>query len=239
MTYVFVVLLGVFVGWTELLSRYRDAPFSAVVTRAGFIYLAINGFAAAAALFLLDTFEQDAFQNYAAGVQRETARVLIAGFGAVVVLRSSLFRVRVDQSDISVGPAAVLDVLLRVADRDVDRTRALMRAGQIPGLISQISSNLAIQELPALCLGLMQNLTPEEQRALSDQVNLIKSGSGSEEGKAVSIGLLLSGFVGLPVLTGAIDSIKKRPSPPLTNIADQIKRDLDLDRKATPIQDKA
>ena len=66
MTYVFVALLGVFVGWTELLSRYRDAPFSAVVARGGFIHLAIDGLAAAAALFLLDRFEQGAFQNHAA-----------------------------------------------------------------------------------------------------------------------------------------------------------------------------
>jgi hypothetical protein len=235
MTYMIVTALGLLVGWTELMSRYRDAPFSAALTRGGLIYLGVNALAAVAALFLLDTFGGDTFQSYEAGLQRDTARAIVAGFGAVVVLRSSLFRVRVDQSDISVGPAAILDVLLRVADRDADRSRAFSRADEIPGLVVELDPKVAREELAPLCLALMQNLSQEEQRALSDQVNLINNRTDlGDVSKAINIGLLLSGFVGVQVLTRAIRSIKDRPPPaaPRAVPTDDIKRDLALDRGA-------
>jgi hypothetical protein len=238
MTYAIVAVLGTLVGATELMSRYRDAPFRSIATWGALIYLGINSIAAMTALFLLDTFGQELIQKYPDSTQRSVARVLIAGFGAIVLLRSSLFRIKVDQSDVSIGPAAILDVLLRVSDRDVDRSRALRRADEIPALMLDITAKIASDELPSLCLALMQNLSPDEQRALGDQVKLINNQEKlSDVSKAVNIGLLLTGFVGTGVLRRAVASIKDRPSPPPlppSIAADEIKRDLATDRGSNP-----
>ncbi len=56
------------------------------------------------------------------------ARAMLAGFGAMVLLRSKLFTVRqTDGTEIAVGPALALDQLLSAVNRDIDRRRAAHR----------------------------------------------------------------------------------------------------------------
>lgn len=124
--YVVVSLLGLLVGVSELVSRYRDAPWGAVRNPASAAYTAVNALAAAGALGLLRVFEADFGTQDEA--QTRAIQVLVAGFGAVALLRTSFFVVRVGGRDIGVGPATLLHVLLFATDRDVDRRRAEQRA---------------------------------------------------------------------------------------------------------------
>ena len=48
-----VILLGIAVGITELLTRYTDSPWATLRTPSAVLYLAINGFVAYLALFVL------------------------------------------------------------------------------------------------------------------------------------------------------------------------------------------
>src|SRR5437870_1536063 len=105
MTYVLVAVLGAFVGATELMSRYRDAPFLSVATWGSALYIGVNTLAAVIALFLLDTFGQQLLSSYSNGLQKDAVRIMIAGFGAIAFLRSSLFRIRIDQTDVGIGPS--------------------------------------------------------------------------------------------------------------------------------------
>lgn len=223
------------VGVGELMSRYRDAPFLSLKTWGSALYLAVNGIAALTALLLLDTFGQTLLTSYDP-FQKAMARVLIAGFGAIAFLRSSLFRVRIDQTEVGIGPSAILDILLGVADRDIDRSRALDRADRVPEIMATIPANIACIELPALCLALMQNLSADEQRVLGDQMRLINEDKVlSEVGKTVNAGLLLTRFVGYGVLERAVKSIHERPRGSLgtqevTQLhLEEIKRDLAID----------
>src|SRR5688572_25542005 len=51
--YIFVILIGIGTGATELMSRFRDRPFDALVSQPGMFYMAINGGAGALGLYLL------------------------------------------------------------------------------------------------------------------------------------------------------------------------------------------
>ena len=50
--YLVAALLGALVGGTELVSRYRDAPQSALLSRPAWLYVFLNASASALALWL-------------------------------------------------------------------------------------------------------------------------------------------------------------------------------------------
>jgi hypothetical protein len=94
------VAIGGLVGGVELLGRYRYAPLRAVFTLSGFIYILINMMSAWAAYYMISEFK--VLEN--STVAKELTHVLLAGFGSLVFMRSSFFKVRVGDSDIGIGP---------------------------------------------------------------------------------------------------------------------------------------
>jgi hypothetical protein len=51
--YVLVFALGGLLGLTELLGRYTDAPMAALKSPGAFLFVLVNGFASAVALYLI------------------------------------------------------------------------------------------------------------------------------------------------------------------------------------------
>ncbi len=115
--------LAAFAGFAELVSRYRDQPWQAAGTTAGLTYIVINALTGAAALALLEHFHS-AFNAPDDGI----LRVVLAGTGAMVILRSKLFTIRNnDGTDVEVGPAYAVERLLTAVNSDIDRPRAKQR----------------------------------------------------------------------------------------------------------------
>src|SRR5262245_19946959 len=113
-SYLVVFLIGAGVGLGELVSRYRDEPTRTIVTSPAALYVAINGGASVYALFALNVFGVKPGDDDA---QSRLLIVMAAGFGAMAVLRSALFKVRVGDDDIGVGPVAFLEIILGATDR--------------------------------------------------------------------------------------------------------------------------
>lgn len=200
-----VALIGGAVGAVELVGRYRDHPMSALRAPAAILYIVVNVLAAVTALFLLKTLGKDLVSG--TGVNKTIMQILIAGFGALAFMRSSIFKWRQGDAEIAIGPAALLDVLLAAADRGVDRTRAKARANTIIDIMKEVSFEKAGTVLPPLCFGLMQNVTQDEQKAISDQVKLIAQDQDIPPTvKSMLLGLILMNIVGEGVLRAAKDS---------------------------------
>jgi hypothetical protein len=199
--YAGVVLLGGAVGLAELVSRYKDRPGSAATSPPGLLYIAINGAAAAGALALMLSF------SWKFGASREAitpTRILIAGFGAMAVFRSSLFKVRVGSQDVEIGPAGFLTLILAACDREVDRQQATRRAKTVGVIMADVSYSKAADSLPAVALGLMQNLDPSAQTALATELEKVDRAAGlSDSTKALLLGLVLEAVVGSEVLDEA------------------------------------
>ena len=198
--------IGAFVGLGELVSRYRDEPAGAAKTSPAFFYVAINAAASLGALSLVKAF------GWSFGVTGEApvrwTRILLAGFGAVGLFRSSFFVIRVGNQDVGIGPSGVLQAMLAAADREVDRLRAHARDRVVAGVMKDVCFNSGGTPLVAYCLGLMQNLSASEQAALGVQVITIRnSADTSDQTKARLLGLCLLTLVGEEVLTSAVKSL--------------------------------
>jgi hypothetical protein len=203
----FVAVLGAFTGTIELIGRYRDDPFRAVRTAGAALYILVNVAAAVAGLLLLQKIGAHLITE-TEPEKRAIYEVLIAGFGSLALLRSSIFKMRWDDTDVSVGPALLLDVLLAAADRGVDRRRAADRAGQVADAMRDVSFDKAITSLPPFCFAVMQNMSAEEQSDISKQIEKVQSNPAIDPNvKSMLLGLLLMNSVGLNVLREAVKQL--------------------------------
>lgn len=208
--YIAVTVIGALIGVTELVARYRDAPLAALLTFAAVFYVAVNAGASAAALGLVEVFNWNFGQ--ATGTDGERwIQVLVAGLGAVALFRSSLFLVRVGETDVGVGPSSLLQVLLAAADRAVDRKRADARAKAIGPLMTGVSFEKARTALPTFCLALMQNVPIDEQEDVGRDLKELETDEKmSDEVKVLNLGLRLMNVVGSQVLQAAVASLGSR-----------------------------
>lgn len=192
--------LGGAVGASELISRYKDHPASAIRTWPAIFYIAINVLASCCALILIDTMGWFG-SSY-------LTRVLMAGISAMAFFRTSLFVVRTGDRDVGIGPSGFLQIFLAAADRAVDRQRASVRSDAVTKLMKGIDFNRAIKVLPPYCLALMQNVSPEDQKTLKRVFTALEAQSADPEVKTLLLGIELINVVGVDVLTTAVDSIR-------------------------------
>lgn len=167
-------ILGAIVGASELVSRYRDEPTQALASRAGLSYMALNALVSAGVYGLVASYPNEVFPALA---DDQLATAILAGFGAMVILRSKFFTLRTDKGeDIPVGPDAAISAFLNAADRGVDRHRANQRLRVVSRVASenhQATSALAIKEYVQVQLAAFQNLSTAEKAALLEMIEEI------------------------------------------------------------------
>jgi hypothetical protein len=209
-----VSLIGAGVGLGELVSRYRDRPWKALRTWPAAGYVLLNACASAGALGLILTF---GWTFGAEGDALVATRVLVAGFGAMALFRTSLFTVRAGDQDVGIGPSSLLSIILTACDRGVDRERAKDRAVDVGEIMKDVSFARARGPLPTVALALMQNLDAPDQAALGLQVEkLANDAEMSDSAKSLLLGLAISNAVGPYVLGHA----KQALGPEILRAAD-------------------
>lgn len=205
---ILVFLLGALVGAAELVSRFRDEPTRAIVSRPGILYLAVNGIASASALAALWTFGWSPAPDSVE--QTRMLQILASGFGAMAVFRSALFTVRIGGTDVGVGPVAFLQIMLAAIDRAVDRKRARERAERVLRIMIGLKFNDLFSSLPAFSFALMQNLSTEDKSAITDQVADLAASTMPDEAKVLNLGLLLMNYIGEGVLDEGVTALRKQ-----------------------------
>ncbi len=191
-------LLGGVVGASEIVSRYRDAPESAVKTIPAKFYVVLNALASLAALGLIH-------HNHWFGDR--WVQVMMAGVSSMAFFRSSLFLVRAGDKDIGVGPSGFLQIFLTAADREVDRIRAKARSGDVGEIMKPVNYVKAFPVLPPYCLALMQNVSPEDQQGLARDLKTLDERQIDPTVKAQLLGLALINVVGVDVLKAAVTAL--------------------------------
>ena len=164
-----VLFCGGGVGASELIARYKDAPFTALRTAAAGWYVLVNAAAAAAAYILIVEF--DVFHD---ATHKEWTELLVAVFGSMAFFRSSLFTMKVGEADVAVGPGIFFQVLLHATDRSCDRGRAEPRAALARDIMQGVSFDQAREALPNLCFELMQNVPPDELQQFRQAVDALE-----------------------------------------------------------------
>jgi hypothetical protein len=207
--------IGALTGVGELVARYRDNPSRALATWAALFYVVVNASASLAALGAIHTFGWKFGGNTDDTIR--WLQILVAGFGAMALFRSSLFTVRVGEQDVPVGPSAFLQVLLSAFDRAVDRRQARARDRGVSKAMADVSFDRAFEGLPAYCLALMQNASDEEQKELGGTIlRLQSSDTMTDRVKSLVLGLALMNILGEDSLTDAVKTLGDdlKPLPP-------------------------
>jgi hypothetical protein len=203
-----VAVLSGLVGLTELLTRYRADPKQLTRSLAALAYILLNAAAGLGALGLIHA------MGWTFGGETASARrlmqVVVAGLGAVAISRSSLFIVRIGNSDVGLGPSTILTSLLGAIDRVVDRDQAQHRALQAEKIMKGVSFKEAHEALPTYCLALMQNLPAEDQEALARSVAALERSDLDDDVKALALGIELMNMVGPDVLEVAVRTLGSR-----------------------------
>lgn len=238
--------LGAVVGATELMGRYRDEPFAVFRCFYAGVYVAFNILISWLSLFVLDglniSFESVAATGDApqrtADFEAVLYNVIAAGLGGAAFFRSSLMKVKTSGTDVAVGPALVIDTLLAVTDREVDRFRARDRATRIARLMAGLGPQDISMIVMPFCRDLMQNLSDAERQGLTDAGKALDeeltkldseqaAADSATDVKALGLGLEMAGLVGFGVLDAAITALRnegKLPPHPATMSDDQERR---------------
>ena len=208
----FAALIAGLVAYIELLARYRDDPIRALRRAPAALYGLINAGTGALAAWWLCAFSPSLVAASSTGTPLVIDGVklaIVAGFGSLAVLRTSLLKLRTSSGDdISVGPAVIIDQLMTVIDRSVDRHLAEHRSAVAAELAARFNFDTQAASLVSLCLVLLQNPSPtDEQQITSVMRSLIGRNDLTAGVKAMSLLLTLVNLVGEKVLRRAVGAL--------------------------------
>ncbi|RMF47450.1 MAG: hypothetical protein D6755_05120 [Anaerolineae bacterium] len=200
-------ILGALVGLGGIISRYRDEPFYVLRTIPALFYMLLNAAVSAFALYLAHVFQWDFGMSTPESIR--WMQVLGAGFGAMLLIRSSFLTVRVNEEDIHIGPYSLLQSIFDAIDREVDRVRAEARASSVSRIMAHVSFQKAYMTLPAYAFALLQNLDDEAQKEFGKLVETIYKTPIDDRTKALLLGAQLLNLVGEDVLESAVKGLGK------------------------------
>ncbi len=200
--------LGMLVAVAELVSRYRDDPWTAIASLPASLYVAVNAMAAVSAFLLIRAF------GWEFGASSNTlliTQILVAGFGAAALFRTSFFNVTAGDQVIGIGPSAVLNVILTAADRAVDRRSARLRSEATSASMQGVPFEHGANALALYCFAAMQNASRDEVQAVEDRIALlrdVKNDGIPDQVKSYVFGLTLATVVGDKVLSDSAARLK-------------------------------
>jgi len=198
------IFLGELVGFSEIISRYRDEPLRASFNGYGVAYFVINGLLALIAFVAVEK----STNVFPAVVGHPYSAAVFAGFGAMAVFRSKIFVFRSeDGKEFPVGPDIVLASVLKVVDRKIDRQRAVRReklifdqAKAIARLIHSTADFDMAANFLVVSMSSFQNLSDLEKRQIAAAADTLKKDkdliSAPNIYKAMTLGFALLDITG-------------------------------------------
>jgi hypothetical protein len=207
------VLFGVGTGSAEVIARYRDEPFLAVLSPSGFLYLVLNGAISGAAYGLLSKYKDKIFP----GLGDDLMRSFVAGFGAMIVMRSKLFNFKTESGeDYAIGPDAVLSTFLNSVDRNIDRNRSLRRQRIVFDQSSKIADPVSAPAFLSTSLASYQNLSAAEKKDLDDAIKgVVDNMSLDPRLKLIAISFGLLNICGEKNFSEIMESLRRYQTPPI------------------------
>jgi hypothetical protein len=161
-------VLGMVLAGSEILSRFRDQPVRAALSQPGIIYLLVNALISALVYGLLVRFEASLIPAIKTD---HLLGAIIAGLGAMAILRSKFFAFQTQAGDnISIGPDVIATAYLDTANRSIDRERAVSRLSLVFSLTKDRVPPADAESALVLSLGSFQNLSKDELKDVKDQI---------------------------------------------------------------------
>lgn len=212
---IIVFMFGSLWGLAELLLRYKEWNYlfnckknkkKASNTEIGVIgyvlsYIILNGIISIIALLLIKFFSKDTL-CILNGVD-----IIIAGFGGMVILRSSMFSVKYNKKDIEIGLATIVQIFLDTIDRKINHNIAARRVCNIYEIMKDVNFDLAKEELPSLCIEFIDNFTQEDSDRLRNKIIEIANVDISGINKSMQLGREIALYCDEEILRRAIKKL--------------------------------
>lgn len=204
-------LCGALVGITEIASRYRDEQMKAITSPDGLIYILFNGVISTFALILI--FHYKHAPAFAALKDNLVAAAMAAGFGATAIMRTRLAVIKgSDNKDISIGPDIVINMLLALIDKRIDRWRAARRVEIVYNHFDKITALGTVDNASQYLLSSLvafQNLADMDKKQLTDLIQSNKDSKYSVNVQLAAIGFLFLTVVGEENFEGLLTKAKQ------------------------------
>ncbi|MBK9249118.1 MAG: hypothetical protein IPM69_13645 [Ignavibacteria bacterium] len=230
-----VFLFGVIIGFTELLQRYREIKYTFNwkdnVIFYTILYIAINGIVSIVALFLLKYFRG---QNVLALDSFEIQNIIIAGIGGMMILRSSIYSIKIKDKQIDIGFGILFQTFLDVVERKIKNGAAASRICKIHELMRNVNFVSAKYELPTLCIEFIDNFTEEDSNNLNKKIAKIDGYNIMNINKSMQLGRAIAFYCDEEILKRAINKlphIVQSPNNTEPNIDEFEKHKLKLIKK--------
>lgn len=202
-------LIGGAIGLAELVARYRDKPLSALLSPGGLLFVFVN--ASASIVALITVIATGWTFGLPAGTPPSSlmaVRVIVAGLGSAAVLRMSFAPAQ--SRSAGTGPVSVLNGILRIADAELERKRALSRLSHND--LSGLSFERDHAALAELCCHLMREFDLSEAQRLGGlAAELSHRDDLTDADKLDCWGLELTRLVGERALRQAARRLRDRP----------------------------
>jgi hypothetical protein len=194
---VLAFLCGGAVGMTEISSRYRDEQMKAILSPDGLLYILCNGAISTFALILIFHFSIT-LTAFTALKGNPLTSAIAAGFGATAIMRTRFAVIKgADNKDISIGPDIVINLLLAMIDRRIDRWRAARRQEIITDHFDKLKALGTVEEAGKYLLASLvsfQNLSEPEKKEFAAMIK------ANEKGDSENIQLATMGYLFLTVV---------------------------------------
>jgi len=208
------VVFGAMVGASEIISRYRDEPFQAVFSPPGRVYMLLNGLISSSAYLLLLKYRAKVLPSLSTD---NLMTSVVAGFGAMMFLRSKLFSFRTEGGEaFSVGPDAVLSTFLNSVNRRVDRFLSYIRQEIVYDEAVTIQKPEDAPNFLAMYLTAYQNIPDDEKKVLAEDIQAVLNRSdlnATLKLMAISFGFMnIWGYRNFRALMALLRKYESRPS---------------------------
>lgn len=180
-------LLGMLTAFAEIIQKFSDEPMAALGTPQALIYHVLNGAISIFALYLLLLYEVPVATQL-----DKIQAVVVAGLGAMLIMRSKLFNVKAGDKEIAFGPEQIVNVFLRFMEHSIDRIRSSARIA----FIKRVMDNLEFEHIVGYTITML-----ESAQALGDKKDqLIKDIGELRTNQDVTDGQLRSYRMGFLML---------------------------------------
>jgi hypothetical protein len=187
----FVFILGMLTAFAEIIGKFPDEPIKSLKTTHALCYHVFNGLIAMLALYILE------LADVAHKTELDQVKIVaVAGLGAMMVMRSKLFSVKVGNEEVSVGPDQVIKIFFNFMEDAIDRVRAQSR-------IEFVKENLAnlrfdrISDYSTTMLLAAQALDKTERDAAVERIEKLRTDKPEDqELKSYRLGFYLLNLMG-------------------------------------------
>lgn len=177
--YFWVFVLGMATACAEIISKFPDEPLKSLKTGHAVAYHAFNGIIAAFALYALTLFADEPT------TPADRLKIVVgAGLGAMLIMRSKLFNIKVGGEDVSFGPEQIVKIFLSFMEQAIDRIRARKRIEFLKGYVDKVDHarfDDFIDHIDAM-LRASQTRTNEQKESFVECIQKIRGGDKAPKG---------------------------------------------------------